>query len=225
MSLYLLINFFIILFPFIFSFDKRINFFSKLKSIVYSILITGGLFALWDVFAAFRTHWFFNPDYVFGVYFLTLPIEEWLFFVTVPFACLFVFESLNVLVKDKIVFDKKNKLVSVLPYVFAFLLIVSSFLFLPKEYTFLAILASGLMIVLIAKFSNLFYRKLYWIYFGLTLGLFLIFNYILTSIPIITYNSSMILNFRVTTIPLEDFFFNFAMLSLLVFCYTFFEKK
>lgn len=225
MSLYLIINFFIILFPFLFSFDKRIRFFSKAKSIFYSILITGGLFALWDVLATFRSHWFFNPDYILGVYLWNLPIEEWLFFVTVPFACLFVFESLNVLIKEKMLFSKTNKLFKVLPFVFAILLIVSSFLFLPKEYTFLAILATGLIIFVLAKFSNLFSSKIYWIYFGLTLGLFLIFNYILTSIPIVTYNSSMILNIRVTTIPLEDFFFNFAMLSLLVFCYTFFQKK
>jgi hypothetical protein len=43
----------------------------------------------------------FNADHVWGTYFLGLPIEEWLFFVCVPYACVFTYHCLLVLgVKD-----------------------------------------------------------------------------------------------------------------------------
>jgi hypothetical protein len=60
---------------------------------------------------------------------------------------------------------------------------------------------------------------------------FIIFNYLLTSIPIVSYNANAIWgadglwNGRFFTIPLEDFFYNFSMLSFYLLVYQVFKKK
>ena len=85
MSFYLFLNVMIIAFPLIFSLEKRwIKFYKKIKPILVSLLTVGIFFIVWDVFATSRDHWSFNPAYVNDIKLLGLPIEEILFFVTVP---------------------------------------------------------------------------------------------------------------------------------------------
>jgi lycopene cyclase domain-containing protein len=52
-------------------------------------------FWIWDVIAAARGHWTFNPAYVLGVSLAGLPLEEWLFFVVVSFVSIFTWESVK----------------------------------------------------------------------------------------------------------------------------------
>jgi lycopene cyclase domain-containing protein len=78
--------------------------------------------------------------------------------------------------------------------------------------------------------SSIFYFSLlqsglYWLYCGVVIVPFAIFNYLLTSLPVVTYASSAIWNVRVITIPAEDFFFNFSMLSFHVGVYIFFKSR
>jgi len=49
---------------------------------------------------------------------------------------------------------------------------------------------------------------------------FFIVNYILTSLPVVEYNPEAILGIRVLTIPVEDFFYSFAMISgwIIIYC-------
>jgi len=54
---------------------------------------------------------------------------------------------------------------------------------------------------------------------GISTFLFFVFNYLLTSIPIVIYNPYAITNIRILTIPIEDFFYNFSMLFLYLFFY------
>jgi hypothetical protein len=60
---------------------------------------------------------------------------------------------------------------------------------------------------------------------------FMIFNYLLTSIPIVTYAPNAIWggdglwNGRFFTIPIEDFFYNFSMLSFYLLLYLYFKKR
>jgi lycopene cyclase domain-containing protein len=96
---YLLINFLTIFFPIVLSFDKRVAFFKSWRFIFPALLITGLLFLFWDYLFTIYGVWSFNPEYIIGFNILNLPIEEILFFITVPFACIFVYECLNYYVK------------------------------------------------------------------------------------------------------------------------------
>lgn len=98
---YLVINLIIFALPFIFSLSRRVNFYSKYKSFLLSVILVGIFFVTWDVWATLSQHWYFNSEYITGVKILNLPIEELLFFITVPYGCLFLYESIKLLLKPK----------------------------------------------------------------------------------------------------------------------------
>ena len=202
--------------------EKRLKFYTKLKPLAASLLIAGIFFVGWDAFATFRGHWSFNPVYVNDIKILGLPIEEILFFVTVPYSCLFVFESILQFIGEKKMFEPKKTLFSIIGLVIIF----SAFGFHSKEYSFLAILSVGLSVLIVTLVDvKIFSSRIYWMYTGLTLVLFLIFNYLLTSTPVVQYSSVAITGFRVTTIPIEDFLFNFSMLTNYLIVYLWASKK
>lgn len=222
MSFYLYLNIAIIAFPLIFSFHPKIKFYKKIKPILFAFLIVGILFVAWDSFATSRGHWSFNPEYVNETKVLGIPIEEILFFITVPYSCLFVFESITHFLSDKKLFSAKKWVFSVI----GVLIMLSAFAFNSKEYSLLAILSVGLTILFVSLVNvKLFSSREYWIYIALTLALFLIFNYILTSIPVVEYSADAISGIRVTTIPIEDFLFNYSMLTNYLIIYLWASKK
>lgn len=217
MSFYLYLNLAIIAFPLVFSFERRLKFYSKFKPLLATILLVGCIFVGWDAFATYRGHWSFNPSYVNKISFLGLPLEEILFFVTVPYSCLFVFESIRNFLGDATLFSPKKRLSAGI----GILAIASSFGFLHKEYTFLAILSVGLTVFLVSMVNvHIFSSRAYWTYIITTLFLFLTFNFILTSLPVVEYSSLAISNIRVTTIPIEDLLFNFSMLTAYLTTYV-----
>ena len=55
--------------------------------------------------------------------------------------------------------------------------------------------------------------------------LFAIFNHVLTSLPVVTYSPQAITGIRAGTIPIEDFFYNFSLLSFYLIIYLFAEKR
>jgi len=222
MSLYLYINIMIILFPLLFSFEKRIKYYSKIKYLLISILIVGSLFVFWDMFATYRGHWFFNPNYVLGIKILGLPVEEILFFITVPFSCIFAYEGIKYFLDESKLFKEMKWP----PIIFGIGFLLFALLPIGGEYTSLALASVGLTLIFISFFMlELFSSKLFWIYTSFSLVVFLIFNYLLTSIPIVEYSPSAITNFRVITVPIEDFMFNFSMLTLYLAIYLWAKKR
>ncbi len=134
-----------------------------------------------------------------------------------PYSCLFVFESIRKFLGDAKLFSPSRR-----GFAGAGILVaISSFAFLSKEYTFLAILSVGLTIFWVARVNiRIFSSRAYWTYIVVTLFLFLIFNYILTSLPVVEYSTLAISNIRVVTIPIEDFLFNFSMLTAYLTVYV-----
>ena len=145
-----------------------------------------------------------------------------MFFVTVPYSCIFVFDSIIYFLGDKQILFRKKKITLLI----GLAILLSAFLFLTREYTFLAILSVGLTVLVVSLVNpELFTSRAYWIYTGITLVLFLIFNFILTSTPVVQYSPNAITGFRVTTIPVEDFLFNYSMLTNYLMVYIWATKK
>ena len=88
--------------PLIKSFSREINFYKPLKRFFVSISIPSVIFVIIDAVAVKRNLWTFNEVYVTGIYFFGLPVEEILFFLVIPFSCIFTWESVKYL-------DKKLK--------------------------------------------------------------------------------------------------------------------
>ncbi len=84
----------IILLPFIFKLgDSRLGFGRRRRSISISTAIALAVFAIWDVFAVRAEVWAFNPAYIIGVKLAGLPVEEILFFISVPLTSILVWEA------------------------------------------------------------------------------------------------------------------------------------
>jgi len=80
--------------PLLASFYPPLRFYHNLRPLVYTVSLITGIFGAWDVLATFRGHWQFNPAGVWGLRIINLPVEEVLFFIVIPFCCIFTWEAL-----------------------------------------------------------------------------------------------------------------------------------
>ncbi len=217
---YLLINFLTIIFPILLSFDKRVRFVKSWKYILPGLVITGLVFLVWDYLFTVFDVWSFNPDYVIGLYILNLPIEEILFFITVPFACIFIYECLNYYIKKDLL-GSVSRLISII-------VIVASVAFLTTLYdrVYTLITFGFLLVVLIyAEFVQKANLGRFYLAYLISLIPFYIVNGILTSIPVVMYNDAENMAFRIGTIPLEDHFYSMAMLLMNILLFEYFKKR
>ncbi len=97
--LYIFINLGAISVPFIASFDRRLRFDKQWRFLFPAMLLTMLIFIPWDMLKTSLGVWGFNPKYITGYYIGNLPVEEWMFFIAIPYACLFTYHALNYLVK------------------------------------------------------------------------------------------------------------------------------
>jgi lycopene cyclase domain-containing protein len=164
-------------------------------------------FLLWDALVT-GTHWHFNPEYVSGIKIINLPIEEILFFITVPFACLFTWEMIIRRVKEKQINLRWLRLLLylALPAGIYFFSIGKQYTGLTLSFIFLANIVDQFL-----KTNLLFDRRFYF-YLLLIVIFTLIFNGYLTWRPVVTYGVEYQLDFRIITIPVEDFFYGISLL-------------
>ena len=80
--------------PLVLSFFPPLKFYRNLRPLFRSIGLIMLTFGSWDVFAVWRSHWYFDPYAVWDFRILNLPLEEVLFFVVVPFCCIFTWEAI-----------------------------------------------------------------------------------------------------------------------------------
>ncbi|HOY09081.1 MAG TPA: lycopene cyclase domain-containing protein [Candidatus Omnitrophota bacterium] len=81
--------------PLILSFYPPLRFYQHKRALMLTLGLIVLIFGAWDVLATRRGHWYFNPEGIAGAWFLNLPVEEWLFFIVIPFCCLFTWEVVN----------------------------------------------------------------------------------------------------------------------------------
>lgn len=221
MSIYLLINIFTVAIPILMSFERKIKFYRYYPQVFLSILIVGIPFLIWDVIATIRNDWSFNSKYIIGIKLFYLPIEEILFFITIPFASLFLYETAKTyLPNSKIKFSKTSSLI------ISIIVFLISFIFINKYYTFTVLIFFSIFFLINSfKSEILLSSNIYWIWIAFTFIPFLIVNYLLTSLPIVSYSSKAILGIRFITIPIEDFLYSFSLLSFNLFFYLLFKEK
>jgi lycopene cyclase domain-containing protein len=228
MSLYLTINLASIAIPFIFSFHPKLRFYEKWKGFFIGTLIIGGVFIIWDVIFTKLGVWGFNPDYLTGIYFFNLPIEEWLFFVCIPYASIFTHYSMAKLKK----FELSLKVTGVISILVSGLCFVIAVVFPGRMYTFVTSIFTFFTILL----AWIYFKKLlqrFYLSYAVILIPFLIVNGILTGSfienEVVWYNNSENLGLRIFTIPIEDSFYGFSLLlGILLVCelfYRVFNKK
>ncbi len=94
-----------------------------------------------------------------------------------------------------------------------------------KEYTVLAVLAAaGAAFVDRLLGTRLLVRRSYWLFVGVMMIFLLLVNGYLTWRPIVLYGERFYLGWRIGTIPIEDFFFGFSMMTLNVILWEYFKS-
>jgi lycopene cyclase domain-containing protein len=215
MGTYLLINGAIIVVPLLLLFERKVEYYKKLPRVMGSAGSVGCIYILWDIVATHRGDWSFNPNYVIGFSLFGLPFEEFLFFITVPFSCIFIYESISVYIKDR------SFIITRIPFVIIVLMLwMSGFLTLGQPYTATVFYFTGAFFLIVSFINfSLLQSVRFWIYIAITIIPFFVVNYFLTSLPVVIYNPDAILGTRITTIPIEDFFYSFSLLSFYILVY------
>src|SRR5688572_30731154 len=221
MYIYLYLNLFTIFFPFILSFDKRVRFYKTWPALMPAIFINAAIFIPWDIYFTQRGIWGFDPEYLLGINVFGLPLEEVLFFITVPYACVFIYECLNVYFGES-VFQKYARVFTFI--LITFLTLLAAFN-LPRLYTSATAVFLILMFVLHFKiFGSELLGKFYRAYL-VHLIPFLLINGILTAIPIVWYNNTYNLGIRIYSIPVEDAWYSMLLLLMPITIFEFIRSK
>lgn len=203
------------------SFDRKVHYYRKWRPLLPAILIMGGLFIAWDVFFTAQGVWGFNERYFAGYRLLHLPVEEWLFFFTVPFACIFIYECLNAYIERDLLASAEKVLTPLMA--FGFLLV--GLLYWGRLYTSTTFLLTGAFVLYHWLFLDGRYRSRFYLAYLVSLIPFLIVNGVLTGgyteAPIVIYNPEEYLGIRITSVPLDDSVYGFLLLFGVV---TLFER-
>ena len=223
---YLAINFFTIIVCFLFSFHPKIRFHRHFKAFIMASSLVAVFFVVWDAWFTKIGVWWFNDRYLIGTRLFGLPVEELMFFICIPFSCIFTYFCLDKFFKLdwKPDYEKMFSIASIL------ILLALSVYFREKIYPFVTFLTTA-----ISMFVLYFILKIKWIgkasfvYLVLMPG-FLSVNGILTGSgldsPIVNYNPEEIIGFRIFTIPVEDTVYGYEMILWnLYFFYRFKTKE
>ncbi len=216
---YLLFNLIILTGPIVFSFDKTVVYYKNWVRALFATLLSLVPFIIWDIWVTGK-HWHFNTQYTTDLRILGLPPGEWLFFITVPFACLFIWEILSTKNNANVFFKIPVKIVA--PILLALIVV---FFVTKKEYTFL-VFTSLLIVILLDQIleTNLLFQQKTIRLLLIVTGLILIFNGYLTARPVVLYDDTVNLGVRIFTIPLEDFFYGISHVLLTVIFYERLER-
>jgi lycopene cyclase domain-containing protein len=225
MFLYLIIMVLVIAVPMAFSFEKNLMLYKRWKFLLPAILITMTLFITWDIIFTRIGCWAFNPKYLSGIYLLKLPIEEYLFFISVPYACAFSFYAIKFHFPQ---FKLGKKETLVLTVIIIALSLVAALIFRHHLYT---LVISGI-VSFILIISYFFAREVLQYYYAIFLVLlipFFVVNGILTGTGIdqevFRYDPLAITGFRILSVPIEDLFFAFSLLLTVLTLTALLEPK
>jgi len=207
--------------PLLLTFAPKVYYYRKMKSLATTILVISSLFIIWDLLATARGDWAFNKKYIVGVGIFGLPLEEILFFLTVPYSCIFIYETFRTYFQERSVFYSRH-----LYSIIAICCFAIAVIFISKTYTATVFIMTSILLASARFcFKSIFSSSIYWLYILVCTFLFAIFNHVLTSLPVVTYSPQAITGLRIGTIPIEDFFYNYSLLSFYLIVYLFAEQK
>ena len=185
------------------------------------MLPTSSAYIIWDIIATKTMVWRFNAQYLMGINIVNLPIEEYMFFLVVPYACLFIYACLRAYWPNW----HSTKLNHATSYGILLLSIVCIAYNPTHAYTSstFGLLAITYILLLYKKYNHhLTHLILSW---AIALLPMAFVNGILTGNPVLIYDDSENLGLRIGTIPFEDFFYNLLYMSWMITLFELFKTK
>lgn len=140
--LYLTIDLACFTFTFAASFYKKAPFYKQWKYFGISLAIIATLFIVWDEIFTQLGVWGFREQYITGLRIGSLPIEEILFFICIPYACVFTYFALQHLIEKDVLFPHQELITSAL----ILMLLISGIYNIDKLYTAVTFLSLALFL-------------------------------------------------------------------------------
>lgn len=222
--LYLLVDLFTVIIPFLFSFHPKLQFYKTWKAFFPAVVITGFCFLAWDSWFTSLGVWGFNQQYITGIELGNIPVEEILFFLCIPYACVFTFHCLRNYIGS--IRKHEDKITTALIVVLA----IVGILYYHRLYTFFTFLSLAVLLTISRYVLNIKWLSKFYKIYAILLLPFLIVNGILTGTglekPIVWYNNAEIIGIRILTIPVEDVFYGMELILMnLLIYYHLLSKK
>lgn len=218
MSLYLKLLLISVAIPVMLSFDQKLAFYKKWKVVFPSIILVAILFIIPDIMLTTKGVWGFNSAYHSNFTFLKLPLEEWLFFLVIPYASLFAHYAF-------ILYFPSIKLPQNIARYISIGIVVLNFLviFFNSDKTYTVYILSLLnLVILFSLFDKTDSSSKFYVTYVLVLIPFILVNATLTGTfienEIVWYDNNENLGIRLLTIPIEDFAYAFSLVFLNILC-------
>ncbi|MFN8207529.1 MAG: lycopene cyclase domain-containing protein [Bacteroidales bacterium] len=212
MSLYASLLLLSIAIPFLLSFEKRMQYYRQWKYLMPAIVITAIFYIVFDVYLTKAGVWGFNPRYHSNILIFHLPLEEWLFFILIPYASIFLHDTIVLYLPKLCLTRRMARGISVILIILLIIIIIFN---TEKAYTVYVFSITALAL-LISLWDKTGIPGFYYITFLAILIPFTLVNSILTGSfiesEVVWYNDVENLGIRFLTIPLEDFFYGFSLI-------------
>ena len=183
------------------------------------------IFIPWDIVFTANEFWGFNEAYLTGIYIFNLPIEEWLFFICIPYACIFTHYALHELFPK---FSFSEKFTSIFYILLASTLIILLWYYYDRWYPLINFIYALILLGLVYNYRKQWLMDFLPTYFIIFIPFFLV-NGILTGSGIedqvVWYNDAENMGIRLLTIPIEDTIYNLGMLLTVFVCTEIFENR
>ena len=213
MSLYALLLFGSISLPLLLSFDKKLQFYKGWKNLFPSIMLVAVVYLSFDCWLTSKGVWGFNADYHSSYGWLGLPVEEWLFFIIIPYASIFLHDSI---VTNFQHLSLNNDYTRLITFILIGLFVILIAFNTDKTYT-VYIFIKMILVLLWSAFDLSGILNRFYITFLVIIIPFTIVNGILTGSliedQVVWYNDNENLGIRFFTIPIEDFVYAFSLIA------------
>ena len=184
-------------------------------------MLTMGVFIPWDVIFTINGVWGFNSDYFLGVEILSLPFEEWLFFICIPFACVFTHYAVLLYFPNLKLKKVTTKAISISLVLILFVLALVNY---DKWYTLVNFSLAIPLTWLVYKYNPQLLQH-FLLTFLVMLIPFFIVNGVLTGSwidnQVVWYNDAENLGIRMGTIPVEDSIYAYSMILMNLFFFEY----
>lgn len=222
---YSLVLFLTIIICFVASFDRRIQFHRYFGAFLKASVLVAIPFIAWDVWFTAKGVWWFNTNYTLGIVIAGLPLEEWLFFICIPFSCVFTYFCFDKFFKLDWLSGFNNLLVFVTVIVCATVALLHD----DKIYTLVTAVVTLLALIYLHFVARAqWLGKASFVFTVLMLGFFSV-NGVLTGTgledPIVNYNPGDFLGIRMLSIPIEDAVYGYTQFLLVLYFFKIFKHK
>ncbi len=180
--------------------------------------LVAALYIFWDLLFSHLRIWGFNEKYTSDLRIGFFPMEEILWFLVIPFACLFIYT---------LIAKKEIKKPINAGWIYMVIASVAGLFYIWQFDRLYSATAAG-SVILVLLYSYVYFNDGIYNYFKtfivMCIPLFL-FDGLLTGMftqePVVVYNPLEFSNIRIVSIPIEDFMFGFSYIYAIILCKDF----